>query len=153
MAPEGTANPQRWAEPATLDERSDWDCEPEEERVHLEQHRVTRSQEGGLKSYEYHKTQCLSSTKSRSEIWNREITTLSIGHKADSEQTSEDSPFTPLNNKPSEYQQELSLIETISSASAPIFKDERLNLIGTLRHNPLGVIEDPNDHYNHYNYK
>ena len=30
MAPEGTANLQRWAELATLDERPNWDCNTEE---------------------------------------------------------------------------------------------------------------------------
>ena len=30
MAPEGTANPQRWAEPATPDKRPNWNCNTEE---------------------------------------------------------------------------------------------------------------------------
>jgi len=30
MAPEGTANPQRWAELATPEERPSWDCNTEE---------------------------------------------------------------------------------------------------------------------------
>ena len=40
MAPEGTANPQRWAEPATRDERPSWDCNTEEGRGHLERYRA-----------------------------------------------------------------------------------------------------------------
>ena len=59
MAPEGTANPQRWAEPATRDERPSWDCNTEEGRGHPESYPgdyFTRSQEGGPKSYEYRKT-------------------------------------------------------------------------------------------------
>ena len=47
MAPEGTANPLWWAEPATPDEGSDWDCDTEEGRGHLERYRVTIVQ--GLK--------------------------------------------------------------------------------------------------------
>ena len=35
MVPEGTANPQWWAELATPDERPDWDCNTEEGRGHL----------------------------------------------------------------------------------------------------------------------
>ena len=35
MAPEGTANLQRWVEPATQDERPNWDCNTEEGRGHL----------------------------------------------------------------------------------------------------------------------
>ena len=46
-APGGTANPQRWAEPATPDEGPDWDCDTEEGRGHLERYRVTIVQ--GLK--------------------------------------------------------------------------------------------------------
>ena len=34
MAPEGTANPQRWAEPAAPDEGPNWDCDAEEGRGH-----------------------------------------------------------------------------------------------------------------------
>ena len=41
MAPEGTANPQRWAELATPDERLNWDCNTEEGRGHLEGYQVT----------------------------------------------------------------------------------------------------------------
>ena len=41
MAPEGTANLQRWAELATLDERPNWDCNTEEGRGHLEGYQVT----------------------------------------------------------------------------------------------------------------
>ena len=48
MAPEGTANPQQWAELATLDERPNWDCNTEEGRGHLERYQVTVSQ--GLKT-------------------------------------------------------------------------------------------------------
>ena len=48
MAPEGTSNLQRWAEPATPDERPDWDCNTEEGRGHLERYQVTVSQ--GLKT-------------------------------------------------------------------------------------------------------
>ena len=48
MAPEGTANPQRWAEPATRDERPSWDCNTEEGRGRLGRYRVTILQ--GLKS-------------------------------------------------------------------------------------------------------
>ena len=40
MAPEGTANPQRWAEGATPEERPNWDCNTEE-RGHLERYQVT----------------------------------------------------------------------------------------------------------------
>ena len=47
MAPEGTANPQRWAELATTDERPNGDCNTEEGRGHLERFRVTILQ--GLK--------------------------------------------------------------------------------------------------------
>ena len=47
MAPEGTANPQRWAELATTDERPNGDCNTEEGRGHLESYRVTILQ--GLK--------------------------------------------------------------------------------------------------------
>ena len=39
MAPEGTANPQRWAELATTDERPNGDCNTEEGRGHLERYR------------------------------------------------------------------------------------------------------------------
>ena len=38
MAPEGTANPQRWAELATPDERPNWDCNTEEGSGHLERY-------------------------------------------------------------------------------------------------------------------
>ena len=38
MAPGGTANLQRWAELATLDERPNWDCNTEEGRGHLERY-------------------------------------------------------------------------------------------------------------------
>ena len=38
MAPEGTANPQRWAELATPDERPSGDCNTEEGRGHLERY-------------------------------------------------------------------------------------------------------------------
>ena len=48
MAPEGTANPQRWAELATPDERPSWDCNTEEGRGHLERYWVAILQ--GLKS-------------------------------------------------------------------------------------------------------
>ena len=41
MAPEGTTNPQRWAELAVPDERPNWDCNTEEGRGHLERFRVT----------------------------------------------------------------------------------------------------------------
>ena len=47
MAPEGTANPQRWAELATPDERPSWDCNTEEGRGHLERYRAAILQ--GLK--------------------------------------------------------------------------------------------------------
>ena len=47
MALEGTANPQRWAEVVTPDERPNWDCNTEEGRGHLERYRVTISR--GLK--------------------------------------------------------------------------------------------------------
>ena len=33
MAPEGTAHPQRWAEPAIPDKRPNWDCDTEEGRA------------------------------------------------------------------------------------------------------------------------
>ena len=58
MASEGTANPQRWAEPATPDERPSWDCNTEEGRGHLERYRgyFTRPQERGPEAYEYSKT-------------------------------------------------------------------------------------------------
>ena len=39
MAPEGTANPQRWAELATPDERPNGDCNTEEGTSHLERYR------------------------------------------------------------------------------------------------------------------
>ena len=48
MAPEGTANLQRWAELATPDERPSWDCNTEEGRGHLERYRAAILQ--GLKS-------------------------------------------------------------------------------------------------------
>ena len=47
MVPEGTANPQRWAELATPDERPNGDCNTEEGRGHLERYQVTILQ--GLK--------------------------------------------------------------------------------------------------------
>ena len=47
MAPEGTANPQRWAELATPDTRPNWDCNTEEGRGHLETYQVAILQ--GLK--------------------------------------------------------------------------------------------------------
>ena len=47
MAPEGTANPQRWAELAIPDERPSGDCNTEEGRGHLERYWVTILQ--GLK--------------------------------------------------------------------------------------------------------
>ena len=47
MAPEGTANPQRWAELATPNERPNWDCNTEEGRGHLKSYRVAILQ--GLK--------------------------------------------------------------------------------------------------------
>ena len=47
MAPEGTANPQRWAELATPDERPSWDCNTEEGRGHLARYRAAILQ--GLK--------------------------------------------------------------------------------------------------------
>ena len=40
MAPEGIANPQRWAELATPDKRPNWDCNTEEGRGHLERYWV-----------------------------------------------------------------------------------------------------------------
>ena len=47
MAPEGTANPQRWAELATPDERPNGDCNTEEGTSHLERYRAAILQ--GLK--------------------------------------------------------------------------------------------------------
>ena len=47
MALEGTANPQRWAELATPDERPSGDCNTEEGRGHLERYRAAILQ--GLK--------------------------------------------------------------------------------------------------------
>ena len=47
MAPEGTANPLRWTELATPDERPRWDCNTEEGRGHLERYQVAILQ--GLK--------------------------------------------------------------------------------------------------------
>ena len=47
MAPEGTANPLRWTELATPDERPRWDCNTEEGRGPLERYWVTVLQ--GLK--------------------------------------------------------------------------------------------------------
>ena len=47
MAPEGTANPQRWAELATPDKSPIGDCNTEEGRGHLESYWVTILQ--GLK--------------------------------------------------------------------------------------------------------
>ena len=41
MAPEGTANPQQWAEPATPDESPNWDCNTEKGRGHVKRYRVT----------------------------------------------------------------------------------------------------------------
>ena len=48
---EGTANPQWWAEPATPDERPNWDCNTEGGRGHLERYPgyFTRPQERGRK--------------------------------------------------------------------------------------------------------
>ena len=58
MAPEGIANPQRWAEPSTPDERPNWDCNTEEGGATWRDigwlfYKVSR---GGLKTYEYGKT-------------------------------------------------------------------------------------------------
>ena len=47
MTPEGTANLQRWAELATLNESRIWDCNTEEGRGHLERYWATILQ--GLK--------------------------------------------------------------------------------------------------------
>ena len=47
MAPEGTANPQRWAELATPVKRPNWDCNTEKGRGHLETYQVAILQ--GLK--------------------------------------------------------------------------------------------------------
>ena len=47
MAPEGTANPQRWAELATPDERLNGDCNTEEGTSHLERYQAAILQ--GLK--------------------------------------------------------------------------------------------------------
>ena len=47
MVPEGTANPQWWAELATSNKRPNWDCNTEEGRGHLERYQVTILQ--GLK--------------------------------------------------------------------------------------------------------
>ena len=47
MAPEGIANPQRWAELATPDERPRWDCNTEAGRGHLERYQAAILQ--GLK--------------------------------------------------------------------------------------------------------
>ena len=47
MAPEGTANPQRCAEPATPDKRPNWNCNTEEGRGHLERYQAAILQ--GLK--------------------------------------------------------------------------------------------------------
>ena len=47
MAPEGTANPQCWAEIAIPDETPNWDCNTEEGRGHLERYRAAILQ--GLK--------------------------------------------------------------------------------------------------------
>ena len=47
MAPEGTANPQRWAEPATPDKRPNWNCNTEDGRGHLERYQAAILQ--GLK--------------------------------------------------------------------------------------------------------
>ena len=47
MVPEGTTNPQWWAELATPDKRPSWDCNTEEGRGHLERYWVTILQ--GLK--------------------------------------------------------------------------------------------------------
>lgn len=49
MAPEGTVNPQRWAELATPDGRPDWDYNTEEGRAHLERYQVSILQ--GLKKW------------------------------------------------------------------------------------------------------
>ena len=59
MAPEGTANPQRWAELATPDERPRWDCNTEAGRGHLERYQAAILQglkRGAPKRYEYGKT-------------------------------------------------------------------------------------------------
>ena len=58
MAPEGTANPQRWAEPATLTRGPVGTVTQRREGPPQEipGGYFTRSQEGGSKSYEYHKT-------------------------------------------------------------------------------------------------
>ena len=48
MAPEGTANLQRWAELAIPDERPHWDCNTKEGRGHLETYQEAILQ--GLKS-------------------------------------------------------------------------------------------------------
>ena len=59
MAPEGTANPLRWTELATPDERPRWDCNTEEGRGHLERYQAAILQglkRGAPKRYEYGKT-------------------------------------------------------------------------------------------------
>ena len=59
MAPEGIANPQRWAELATPDKRPNWDCNTEEGRGHLERYWAAILQglkRGPPKTYEYGKT-------------------------------------------------------------------------------------------------
>ena len=59
MAPEGTVNPQWWAEQAALDEMPNWDSNTEEERGPLERYGAAILQglkRGGLKTYEYGKT-------------------------------------------------------------------------------------------------
>ena len=58
MAPEGTANLQRWAELATLDERPNWDCNRGREGPpgEISGGHFTRSQEWGPRTYEYGKT-------------------------------------------------------------------------------------------------
>ena len=59
MAPEGTANPLRWTELATPDERPRWDCNTEDGRGHLERYQAAILQglkRGAPKRYEYGKT-------------------------------------------------------------------------------------------------
>ena len=58
MAPEGTANPQRWAKLATPDKRSNWDCNRvwEEPAGEISGGYFKRPQKGGPKTYEYGKT-------------------------------------------------------------------------------------------------
>ena len=59
MGTEGTANPQRWAELATPDERPSGDCNTEEGTSHLERYQAAILHDlksGAGKSYEYRKT-------------------------------------------------------------------------------------------------